>query len=108
MPLVDRVEDRLPDEMGRDRLALQVVPLQHVANPPAIGRILHRLLHLEMVAPAGELDAVVAELLGFAGHLLEGQIGPLAGEEGDRTWHVRNLSLVENRDCPRRRQVVIS
>ena len=49
------------------------------------------LIDLEMIAPAGQLDAVVAELFGFAGHLLQRQIGPLTGEERDRTWHVRTF-----------------
>ena len=60
-----------------------------VALPAAIGVV--GLLDLKVIAPTGELDAVVAELLGFAGHLLQRQIGPLTGEESDRTCHVRTF-----------------
>jgi hypothetical protein len=45
-------------------------------------------IDVEVVAPAGEFDAVVAHALGERREFFEGKIGPLAGEEGDGTWHV--------------------
>jgi hypothetical protein len=44
-----------------------------------------RPVGLEMIAPAGLLQAVEAPLRRLRRELLEGHIGPLAGEQGDRT-----------------------
>src|SRR6185295_12989878 len=52
-----------------------------------VGLVLERALHLEVVAPAGELEAVVAEGLGLLGQCFEGQVGPLAGEEAEGARH---------------------
>ena len=46
-----------------------------------------RLVDLEMVAPAGELEPVEAEASAFRGEVGERQVGPLAGEQGDGTGH---------------------
>src|SRR5699024_3599566 len=48
---------------------------------------------VEVVAPAGDLEAVVAPLAGEPGHLLERQIGPLSGEQRDRSCHVLQPSF---------------
>jgi len=40
-----------------------------------------------MIAPAGQLDAVVAEAFGLLADLIEREVGPLACEEGDGTSH---------------------
>ena len=40
-----------------------------------------------MVAPAGELQALIAEVARLAAHVFERQIGPLAGEQRDGTGH---------------------
>ena len=45
-----------------------------------------------MVAPAGELEPVEAPATGFRGEILEGQVGPLAGEERDGTRHLSESS----------------
>src|SRR5690606_14859 len=42
---------------------------------------------VEMVAPTGELETVVAPPGCETRHLLERQVGPLAGEKRDRTRH---------------------
>ncbi|MND04366.1 hypothetical protein D3C83_245990 [compost metagenome] len=68
-------------------MALQIVLFQEVPLPLAVAVVLEGLLHLEMVPPAGQFDAVVAEFLGFFGHVGQGQVGPLAGEQGNGAGH---------------------
>lgn len=46
----------------------------------------------EVVAPASDFEAVVPPLGGEPAHLLEGEVRPLAGEQGDRTIHRRGSS----------------
>ena len=48
-----------------------------------------------MVAPAGDLQPVVAPLAGQPGDLLERQVGPLAGEQGDRSCHALSSSAFD-------------
>jgi hypothetical protein len=49
--------------------------------------LVQRAVRIEVVAPAGQLEAVVAEGTGSVAQLLERQVGPLAGEETDgRAW----------------------
>ena len=50
-----------------------------------VGRVGERLVDLEVVAPAGDLEPVVAPFGGQPAHLLERQVGPLAGEQRDRS-----------------------
>src|SRR4029079_7524948 len=96
VPVVYRFADGLADEVGTDRVALQFVRVQQVAFAPAVAVV--GLLDLEMIAPARQLDPVIAELLGFASHLLQRQIGPLTREERNRTWHVRTFRNSERRN----------
>src|SRR5690606_38341915 len=82
-PLVDRVvADRLADQVVRDRPDAEVELLQHLALAGDVGVVLQGLVHLEVVAPAGDLEAVVAPLGGEPAHLLERQVRPLSGEQG--------------------------
>ena len=46
--------------------------------------VLRRPPHVEVLARAGDLEAVVAPLAGVLRHLFECQVGPLPGEERDR------------------------
>ena len=46
-----------------------------------------RQVRIEMIATETDLEAVVAPVGGQPAHLGERQIGPLAGEQGDRTGH---------------------
>ena len=57
-----------------------------------VGVVLDRRPRVEVVAPAGDLEAVVAPARGEPAHLLERQVGPLAGEQGDRSGHGQFLS----------------
>src|SRR5690606_37728441 len=87
--LVDRVlAHRLALEVVRDRADLEVVLRQQVELAldvlvvvPAPG--------VEVVPPAGDLQPVVAPAGREPRHLLERQVGPLPGEEGDRSCHGR-------------------
>src|SRR4029079_3978460 len=87
VPLVDPVADRLPDEVRADRPHPEAVPLEQLAAALRVRRVGDRLVDLEMVAPARELEPVEAPLTAFRGELLDRQIGPLAGEQRDWTTH---------------------
>ena len=99
VPRVDRVEHGLADQVRADGVHLQVVALQQVAAVGAVAVVGQRLVDLEMVAPAGQLQPLIAELAGLAGHVLQRQIGPLAGEQRDRSSHVWLLRWVETATC---------
>jgi hypothetical protein len=84
--LVDRVvADRLPDEVVGDGEDLQVVLGQQLEATGDVRLVGQRLVDLEVVTPAGDLQSVVAPLGGEPAHLLERQVGPLAGEQRDRS-----------------------
>ena len=72
VPLVDRVvADRLADQVVGDGVDVQVVLRQRLQLPVHIGLVGHRLVDLEVVAPAGDLEAVVAPLGREPADLLE-------------------------------------
>ena len=77
----------LADEMRTDRVDLEVVAFQKIAPEGAVTFVGKRLVDLEVIAPTGQLEAVVAEVVGQPGHVLKGKIGPLAGEQRDRAAH---------------------
>ena len=97
VPLVDRVvADGLALEVVGDRVDLEVVLLEQVELALDVAVVVPAP-GVEVVAPAGDLEAVVAPPGGELGHLLERQVGPLAGEQGDRSGHERlrrSLSVV--------------
>src|ERR1700674_5853510 len=78
--LVDSVAHRLPDEVVGDGPAVEAVPAQDVPTTFDVARRGKRLVDFEVVAPAGKLEPVKAPGGGFFSDLLEGQVGPLAGE----------------------------
>src|SRR5690606_10069279 len=85
--LIDRVATpRLPLEVVRDGPHLQAVALEQLELALDVAGLVPAP-RVEMVAPAGELETVVAPPGCEARHLLERQVGPLAGEERDRTRH---------------------
>jgi len=69
--LVDRVTDRLSDEMRRDGNTLEAVAVQDLAPAVRVTRIGKRLVDVEVIAPAGELESVEAPGGGLAGELLQ-------------------------------------
>ena len=86
--LVDGVvADRLPLEVVADGEDLEVVLLQRLPLRRDVRVVLDRSPRVEVVAPASDLESVVAPARGEATHLLERQVGPLAGEQGDRSGH---------------------
>ena len=68
-------------------MTLQVVAVQQLAFASTVAVVGQRLVHLEMVPPTRQFDAVVAELFRLAGHFFHGQISPLAGKQCDRSRH---------------------
>ena len=98
--LIDRVVAHgLALEVVRDGPDLESMPLEQVELA------LHVLVvvpapRVEVVAPAGDLESVVAPLCGEPGDLLERQVGPLAGEEGDGSRHCECPSDVIGMDEP--------
>ena len=91
MPVVDRVADGLPDEVLRDREAAQAVLGEQLAAAVGVGVVRQGRVHVEVVAPAGELEAVEAPLGRLLGQRRERQVGPLAGEERHGSCHVSSL-----------------
>jgi len=87
MARVNVVADGLSDEVGGDGKALQSGLVEGLTFGVAVSLV--GFGHFEVVAPAGEFNAVVAEGFGFLQDGGERQVGPLAGEEGDWTWHGR-------------------
>ncbi len=87
MSLVDPVAHRLADQVRGDREALEAVAVEDLPASVDVARVGERLVDVEVIAPAGELEAVEAPAPSLVGELLERQVGPLAGEERDRTCH---------------------
>ena len=56
----------------------------------AVAALLQRPGDVEVVAPAGELQALVAKLASLTGQIFQRQVCPLAGEQRDGTGHVTN------------------
>src|SRR5690348_3775611 len=93
MALVDQpVGDRLADQVRADGKALQAVALQDSLALTDVGVAFQRLIHLEVVTPAGKLETIVAPGFRFLGQGCDGQIGELSGKEGDWPGHGRLLS----------------
>ncbi|MNV56249.1 hypothetical protein D3C71_1485220 [compost metagenome] len=85
--LVNQIAHGLAHQMVADGKTLQaVLGQQCVLVFDVLGRR-QRLLHVEMVAPAGQLQAVVAHAFRQRREFCQWQVGPLAGEEGDGSWH---------------------
>ena len=87
MTAVDRVADRLAHEVVADRPAVEAVALEDLAPAGAVGRIGQRLRDVEMIPPAGQLEAIELPLTALGGQLLEREVGPLAGEQRDGSCH---------------------
>lgn len=90
--LVDRIADGLADEVIGNGVAAQAVLLELRPKRRHIVVFLERAPDLEVVAPAGELDAVVAHFFDEGEEFVQGQIRPLAGEEGDFSTHGKESS----------------
>ena len=87
MTLVDRVAHGLTHEVRAERPHTEAVLVEPRADGLRVSRVRDRPIDLEVVAPAGELETVVAPCRDLRCELRERQIRPLAGEERDRTSH---------------------
>ncbi len=88
MALVDRVvTNRLTDQMGRNSKDLQVVVFQQFETAGYIAVIAQSLVDFEVVAPAGDLEPVIAPSLCQFADFDKGQVRPLAGKERYRSLH---------------------
>jgi hypothetical protein len=107
---VNVVADGLACEVVADSPSLETVPGEDFVPRIAIGFAVAGLADIEMVAPTGQLDAVVSERLGFLASDFKGQVGPLAGEKCDWSRHdfLRVLiagTVVNNPATPRKHYV---
>src|SRR3954454_3984138 len=98
--VVDRVAYRLTDEVVAYRPALQPVALEELAAASSVARLGQRPINFEMIAPAREFQAIVAPGRTLRGNIVERQVGPLAGEERDRSRHPRTLPAANGRRRP--------
>jgi hypothetical protein len=89
---VDRVADGLADEVRAERPAAEPVALEQLPALARIGRIGDRAIDLEVVPPAGELEPVVVPGRAARREVVDREVGPLAGEQGDFSSHRRYLS----------------
>ena len=109
---VDVVEHALADQVVRDGEQLQVVLFEQVAFAAAVGVVGDGLVDLEMVAPAGQFESVVAEVAGLFAQRFQRQIGPLTGKERDGASHcdsffqgLRSGGFIAETPVPRREAV---
>src|SRR3954451_21828349 len=102
MALVDPVADGLADEMRAERPDAETVPLEQLAASADVAAVGDRLADVEMVAPAGELEAVEAPARAAGGEVVDRQVGPLAGEERDGACHAVLLRAPRCADDPER------
>jgi hypothetical protein len=73
--------------MRADREDVQVIALEDLLPRAAVALVRERLVDLEVVAPARELEAVEAPAAGRGREIFDREVGPLAGEERDGTRH---------------------
>jgi hypothetical protein len=85
--LVERVAHRLADEMRRDREARESVAVEEMTVCFRVTVVGERRVDVEVVSPAGELEAVEPPAGRLLRQLLQRQVGPLAGEERHRSCH---------------------
>jgi hypothetical protein len=64
MALVDQIADGLADKVVADGITLKAVLAQDLPAALDVTVVRQRPLHVEVIPPAGELQAVVAPLLG--------------------------------------------
>ncbi len=87
--LVDVVADALADQVVRDGEHLQPVLVEHRPLGLAVLVVLEGLVDLEVVAPAGQFQAVIAPALGLLRQDLQRQVRPLSREKRYRSCHPR-------------------
>src|SRR5579859_2130097 len=78
------VADGLAREVGRDRPEPETVLLEDPLAAIEVGAVLHGPPDVQVLTGAGEFKAVVTPSGRHPGDLLERQVDPLPGEQGDR------------------------
>lgn len=86
---VDVIEDGLSDEMIGDGEEFQAMFFEEFAFAGAVRIVGEGFVDFEVISPACEFESVVAEFSGFFAECFEGEVGPLAGEQGNGTCHLR-------------------
>ena len=81
---IDVVAGSLADEVRGNRPAAEVVLREEVPDRFDVALLVDGADDIEVVAPAGELDAFVAHGFHLGEKLGDFKVGPLAGEEGNR------------------------
>ena len=81
--LVNGVADGLPGQVIGNGEELQAVVAQNLLLGVAVGGVGGAFGNVEVVAPAGEFEAVKAHLFGARRQFAERQIRPLSGEKCD-------------------------
>ncbi|MBZ0298295.1 MAG: hypothetical protein K8J31_01060 [Anaerolineae bacterium] len=86
--LVNRmITDALSNQVGADRKALQVVFLQNIFSASVIAVALQGLVDLEMIAPTGQFQAILAKTGCFFCQHWQGKVSPLPCKKCDRPCH---------------------
>jgi hypothetical protein len=81
---VDVIAGGLADEVRGDCPAAEVVLCEEFPDGLDVTWLVDGADDIEVVAPAGELDAFVAHGFHLGEKLGDFKVGPLAGEEGNR------------------------
>ena len=81
---VDVVAGGLADEVGGDRPATEIVLREEFPDGFDVARLVDGADDIEVVAPTGEFDAFVAHGFDLRQEVGDFEVGPLAGEEGNR------------------------
>ena len=103
---VNAVTDRLANEVVGDGETLQAVFGQDVMPRLQIAILTKRATNFEVIAPAGQFEAVIAPVGGLLRQGVQRQIGPLPGKK--RYWSChgipsRGASLNQRGQCSARR-----
>jgi hypothetical protein len=81
MTIVDGIiTNALPNQVSANGKTLQIVFIEDIPTASNVTIFLKRLVNFEMIAPAGELEAIEAPLADLLGQGLQGQVSPLARE----------------------------
>ena len=88
MPGFDAVAHGLADAVIGENEHLQIVTRQQVELSLAVFVFAQGSLHLEVIAPAAEFEALIAPVVELLRQFFQRQMRPLAAKEQDRTAHV--------------------
>jgi hypothetical protein len=87
VPVVDDVAHGLADQVIADREYIQSVRLKHLTLSDTVAGIVRGPNHIKVIAPAGQLEAIVSPRCSLLCQFRKREIGPLACEECDGSAH---------------------